>query len=275
VAFLIGALIPSGPYPILVLNGEQGSGKSTLARLLRQLIDPNRANTRQPPCNDDALLVAAENGWLLNFDNLSNISPRLSEALCRISTGAGFGRRRFYTNTDEVIVNVSRPVIINGIPELAVHADLADRALFIQLPPMSSEIRRPESEYWADFNSAAPGIFGALLKGVSAALRNQGQVRLDGLPRMADFARRVVAALPAVGLEPDQFVAAYESNRDQASVALAETDPVAIAITRIVDDGGGSWDGTSADLLQDFDHLLSDAPIFRVLPKSPSAIALL
>ena len=272
VAFLLASLYPSGPYPILVLNGEQGSGKSTLARVLRQLVDPNRADTRQPPSNDDALLVAADNGWMLNFDNLSSVSAWLSDALCRISTGAGFSRRRLFTNTDEVIVNVSRPVIINGIPDLATHSDLAARMLFVELPTISPENRRTESEYWNDFRTAAPGILGALLTGVAAVLKGQDQVRLEGNPRMADFARRAVAGLPAVGLDTDQFLDVYASSRDQARVALADSDPVAIAVVRIVNDGGGTWEGTSADLLLEFDRLMSDEPIFRVLPRSPSAI---
>ena len=34
IGWLTAALRPVGPYPVLVLNGEQASGKSTLARIL-------------------------------------------------------------------------------------------------------------------------------------------------------------------------------------------------------------------------------------------------
>jgi len=37
VAWLIQAFNPSGPYPILTLNGEQGTAKSSTARILRSL----------------------------------------------------------------------------------------------------------------------------------------------------------------------------------------------------------------------------------------------
>ena len=37
--WLVMAFNPRGPYPILVLNGEQGSAKSTAARLLRSILD--------------------------------------------------------------------------------------------------------------------------------------------------------------------------------------------------------------------------------------------
>src|SRR2546426_8040021 len=37
-AWLVAAVKPNGPYPVLVLGGEQGSAKSTVAEVLRRLI---------------------------------------------------------------------------------------------------------------------------------------------------------------------------------------------------------------------------------------------
>ena len=41
IGWMAAALRPAGPYPILVIHGEQGSAKSTLAKVIRQLIDPH------------------------------------------------------------------------------------------------------------------------------------------------------------------------------------------------------------------------------------------
>ena len=49
VSNLVACLFPEGPYPILVVNGEQGSAKSTLSKFTRALIDPNKAPLRRPP----------------------------------------------------------------------------------------------------------------------------------------------------------------------------------------------------------------------------------
>jgi len=46
VTWLVAAFPPHGPYPILVLHGEQGSAKSTTSRVLRALLDPNTAPLR-------------------------------------------------------------------------------------------------------------------------------------------------------------------------------------------------------------------------------------
>ena len=38
IAWLLGAMRPRGPYPVLSLNGEQGSGKSGAVRMLKDNI---------------------------------------------------------------------------------------------------------------------------------------------------------------------------------------------------------------------------------------------
>jgi hypothetical protein len=272
VAWLIGSLNPSGPYPVLVLNGEQGTGKSTLARLLRRLIDPSRAETRTAPRQEDDLFIAADNAWMLNFDNLSKIDARLSDALCRISAGGGIGKRRLYSDTDEIILEMARPVVVNGIPDLATRPDLADRTICIQLPRIDPDDRRPESQYWSDFNDAVSGILGALLDAVSSALANYETVRLEEYPRMADFSRWVVAALSATELDSGQFLAAFETNKNRANMALVESDPTAIAISQVVDAHDGSWSGTATELLRQFSNFVHEEYLHRYLPKVPVAV---
>src|SRR5207302_4337905 len=71
VAWVIGCFNPQGPYPILIVNGEQGAAKSTLCRLLRLLTDPNTAPIRLPPNTVADLSVAAETSHVLAYDDLS------------------------------------------------------------------------------------------------------------------------------------------------------------------------------------------------------------
>ena len=89
VAWLLAALWPTGPYPILVISGEHGSAKSTTARLLRSIVDPNVAPIRTPPREDRDMLVAARNGHVICLDNISELPWWLSDGLCRLSTGGG------------------------------------------------------------------------------------------------------------------------------------------------------------------------------------------
>ncbi len=89
-AWLVAALRPTGPYPILLVHGEQGTAKSMLVRILRKFVDPNKADLRAEPRDTRDLAIAAANGWIIALDNLSHIEPWLSDALCRLSTGGGF-----------------------------------------------------------------------------------------------------------------------------------------------------------------------------------------
>jgi hypothetical protein len=59
VAWLQACLRHCGPYPVLVLAGEQGSTKSTLSGILRALVDPNTAPLRALPREDRDLSIAA------------------------------------------------------------------------------------------------------------------------------------------------------------------------------------------------------------------------
>ncbi len=187
-AWLVAAFRPHHPFPVLTFNGEQGSAKSTSARVLRSLIDPNQAALRTLPRDERDLMIAATNGWLVALDNLSSIRGWLSDALCRLSTGGGFATRQLHADDDEMIFDAMRPILLNGIEELATRSDLLDRAIIVTLPIITEESRREASEVWREFEIARPSLFGALLDAISEA------------PKRGDAAREPVAAERAVTL---------------------------------------------------------------------------
>jgi hypothetical protein len=244
VAVLLGWLRGRGPYPLLIENGEQGSAKSTLTRVLKALIDPNASPLRSGPREPRDLMIAATNGHLLGFDNLSDLPAWLSDALCRLSTGGGLGTRLLYSDEEEQLFDAVRPVVLNGIPEFASRPDLVSRSVFVTLPPIPDDRRRDESTFFTDFECARPKLLGALLDLISIALRNERTVHLDRLPRMADFAKWVVAAEPGCPWPPGTFLRVYSGNREQAIQATIDGDPVADFIKVI-----GPWSGTAKELL--------------------------
>lgn len=255
VAWLVAAMRHHGPYPILVLNGEQGSGKSFFSRMLRSLVDPSAAPIRAVPKDDRDLVVSAGNSWVLAFDNLSVMPPWLSDALCRLATGSGFATRMLHTDNAEAIFEAARPIILNGIPSLTDRPDLADRALTIHLKAIPEEARRPEDELEAEFEAARPRILSALFDAVSAALRNVGKVRLERSPRMADFVKWVTAAEPGLGWESGDFMAAYNNNRRDVSETVFEADSVAVAVRNFVaKDHPTGWEGTPTELLGELNN---------------------
>jgi hypothetical protein len=257
VAWLLAAMRPFGPYPALVLTGEQGGGKSTLAKAMRCLVDPHAAAHRAPPRNTHDLYVAATNNHVLALDNLSGIAPDLSDAMCRLSTGGGFAARTLFTDNDETLFEGQRSIILTGISDIASRSDLADRALFVRLGPLDDGKRRTEGEFWAEFHRAQPAIFGALLTAMVSGLHNLPSTRLDRLPRMADFALWIAACESALPWEAGEFLAAYSRNRNEATENVLGADPLAAALQKFMETRS-DYTGTASDLLAQLNLIVPD-----------------
>ncbi len=269
---MLAALRHSGPYPLLAIAGEQGSAKTVLCKILRALVDPNVAPVRALPREERELMIAANNSHILAFDNLSSLPDWLSDALCRLASGGSFALRQLYTDADEVLFQAARPTILNGIEEVITRQDLADRAIFLAMVSVSGEQRRPEAELWREFELARPYILGALLDAMAHGLRRRHRIRLDRLPRMADFALWAAACETAFW-SPGTFLTAYNENRRRAVEDAVEADPVAACVRRIMATQA-IWTGTASELLRATafagDRLHSRAADW---PKNPRALA--
>jgi hypothetical protein len=248
VTWLLATLRAGGPYPLLAISGEQGSAKTVLSKLLKALIDPNVAPVRALVREERDLVIGANNSHVLAFDNLSNLSHALSDAFCRLATGASFGLRQLYTDQDEVLFQAARPILLNSIEDVISRPDLGDRAIFLTLPSIADRDRRPERPFWEDFESSRPRILGSLLNAVSLGLRKLPDIQLQQLPRMADFALWATACETAFW-PAGTFLRAYHANRRSAVEDLIEADPVATRVREIMVDRR-TWTGSASDLLR-------------------------
>ena len=120
--------------------------------------DPNVAAVRALPREERELMIAANNGHVIAFDNLSGLSPWLSDAFCRLASGGSFAVRQLYTDDDEVLFKAARPLLVNGIEDIISRANLADRGIFLTLSPIGEQHRRSESELWREFETVRPHI---------------------------------------------------------------------------------------------------------------------
>ena len=272
VAWLLAALRPRGPYPLLSITGEQGSAKTVLSKLLKSLIDPHVATARTPARDDRELMIAAKHNLVLAFDNVSTLTPWFSDALCRLATGASLAVRRLYTDDDEVLMQAARPVLLNGVEDVITRADLADRALFLELNAIDPTARRPEKAIWDSFAQIHPGVLGALLDAVVHGLRALPRTHLDQLPRMADFAHWIAACEGALWRQP-RYLRAYAANRQSAIEAVIDGDAVAACVIQIME-RTSRWSGTASDLLRTgTQHHRSVGASPRGWPSSPRAVS--
>jgi putative DNA primase/helicase len=258
VAWMIAALRPGYAFPILAFEGEHGTAKSSNSKRIRALIDPNEAPARTLPREEGDILVSACRTWIMCFDNLSGISDGTSDALCRVATGGGLGKRALYTDDDEVVLDVKRPLLLNGIDAIANRQDLADRLFLVRLEQLRT--RRTERALEAAFDADAPGILGALLDGAVAALANIATVHLDDLPRMADAAQWATAAEPGLGWTPGRFMAAWRELRRHTIESAVQASPVLEAIRTLLTkpEHLRGWEGTARQLLNELNLVAGD-----------------
>jgi hypothetical protein len=162
-------------------------------------------------------------------------------------------------------------MILNGIDDFITKADLADRAVFLTLEPISETKRRPEAELKAALEAGRPRILGALLDGMVRGLNQFPHTKLEQLPRMADFAQWSTACETAFW-SSGTFDAAYRTNRDEAVDNVIDADPVASAI-RTMMASVSSWEGTAASLLVALLRVSGERePKSKSWPQTPRAL---
>lgn len=248
VTWMLECFRPTTPYAVLELTGEQGSAKSTTQHYLRELVDPNRSNNRAAPKNVDDVFVAAQNAHLMSFENLSHLPAAYQDALCVLATGGGYSTRRLFTNTDETVLDLKKPIVLNGISVIVTAQDLSDRALHIDL--MAIDARATANEIQNAFEMHRDGIFGALLDVLARSLAELQAVGAENLnlPRMADFAQLGEAVYRVHGKPPGAFLHDYAERRREGVHRTIEASPVGMAILAYLEANPAGFAGTIGQL---------------------------
>jgi hypothetical protein len=266
-AWLVAALIPEIPHPVLLLQGLQGTAKTTTARLLVQLIDPSPAPLRCAPRDVQEWAVATSGSWVAAIDNVSTIPTWWADAICRAVTGDGHIRRRLYSDDGLTVLTYRRVLLLTGIDIGALRGDLADRLLTVELEPIRPDCRREERALREAMETARPRLIGALLDLTSQVLSVLPSIDLAELPRMADFAKVVAAVDEVLGTNAADR---YAGQAQGLAADVVEGDDVARAVRDFLSvQVSGSWQGTAADLL---DELTPERPT-KYWPASPRALS--
>lgn len=224
-AYVVKSLIPqSGANPILIIEGIQGSGKTTTSTILKKLIDPTEPALMSPPKNEKEIFVMANSCYLIACDNLSYLTAEMSDVFCRVSTGGGISQRKLYTDDDEKVYDVMRPVLFNGIEQLTERPDLLERAIVLQMKTLKPENRISEGAYWIEFESVYPKLLGGLYSIISMVLDYLPQVRENNLHRMTEFNRVGLAIDKALEMPVDHFSNILEVHQEEKLQNLFHND---------------------------------------------------
>lgn len=261
IAWLIGCLGPSVPVPAPFLTGPQGAGKSTGGRMLVRIIEGMSGDLRRAPKDEENLIAAVAAGWVTALDNLSHMTPDLSDAMCCIVTGAESVKRALFTDGDVHRARYRRPLLLTGIDVGVIRPDLAERLLPLRLE--RPRIRRTEAELWAEFEDVLPVILGSLLDLTVKVRAVTAETPTD--LRMADFAHLCAQLDAATGLGA---LSAYRASLDDLNDDVIEGDLLAQTVLKHADtlDPGTAQRMTSTEWLHCLSRLHTDDGL-RPLPK--------
>jgi len=97
-----------------------------------------------------------------------------------------------------------------------------------------------------------PKVLGLLLDAISLALKNADTISIVDMPRMADFVKWVFAAIPALGVDPSDFLEVYRWNIQDINLLALESSPIVQATKTLAANlsEGGYWEGTATELLE-------------------------
>jgi hypothetical protein len=177
------------PHPILGFLAEHGSAKSTTTRRVVSLTDPSVAPLRMPPRDLDQWITAANGSWVVALDNLSIIPDWFSDAMCRATTGDANIKRQLYTDTGLSVIQILRCIIVNGIDLGGLNGDFTDRLALADLERITEACRRGERELEAEWDQAYAAVLGGLLNLAAKVHHKLPAIKVDRLPRMADYAK--------------------------------------------------------------------------------------
>ena len=252
--FLVSCFLDKFPKPVLLIRGTNGSGKSTPMRILHNLIDPSELEAGTPLVRDNGELARIANKCaILHFDNVDGreITPEVSNAICRITSGQAFARRALYTNDDDVIFKGQRPVMLNGIGKLVEREDLLDRCLIFNTKRISEDKRKTEAEIFARLKEMKPYLLHEIFTILSKVLLIYPTVELADSHCLADFDKLGFAICEAIdGYSGEEWLKISDKVFKRQVESAFEASAVAQIAKFLVDRSKFHiWEGTATDML--------------------------
>lgn len=246
---LVTRFISNIPHPIEIIHGEKGASKTTTMRMNKSITDPSSRDVSSMPKSIQDLAISINNTYMPCYDNLDIISSEKSDLLCIASTGGVYPKRKLYTNDEESMMALKSNIILNGVNVVAIKPDLLDRCTLLTLERISEGERIEERILWSNFNEDKPKILGAILTTLSKAKRIYPTLKLTKLGRMADFTVWGYAVAEALEIGGEEFLKAYLNNQKKANQEAVESNPVATALIKYMDENK-EFTGTVSTLLK-------------------------
>lgn len=247
--YIVSLFVPEIAHVMLLLHGEKGSAKSTLQKLIKLLVDPSKPALLTVHSDRNEFIQQCWQNHVVYYDNLKHAPDWLSDEACKAVTGVGSSKRKLFTDSDTIVYEYKRCLGFNGINIMLTEPDALDRSLMIEQQRIVKESRRLESVIYQEFEGLKPGLLGYIFDILVKAKQKVSSIRLDDLPRMADFALWGEAIARAMGYEPLEFINAYYDNIGKQNIEAIEYNPLGQAIVKLCDEINGDYYDSMSECL--------------------------
>lgn len=246
VAFIVNSVVePDADQPLLFIQGEQGNGKTTSAERIKQIFFPTVGHGEEesksglPDSTSDLNAILKQDG-LPFYDNVTGISLAMSDALCRVATGAGLSTRKLYTDSDLAQSKYRRPQIMTSVDQITMRPDLQTRAIFIDPPrlregggkyQLGTQMRQQWFRDLPDIRSAFLTLCAEVMKrkAEKIAEAQEMETQLEFTTRLSDFEFTSMVCdeiLTEVGIFPEGYDSVAARADAQAELRAASVPGV-------------------------------------------------
>jgi hypothetical protein len=251
--YIVSLLIPEIQKVVLMLHGSQGAGKSSLEELIKMLVDPSIVKTFTFPRDLNELQQQLSHNHIVYYDNISTIKPWISDELCRAVTGSGSSKRQLYTDDDDIIRRYKRCVGMNGINLAATKPDLLDRSIVVKLERIEDGQQRTPDNIEKAFEEIRPKLLGYILDILVRVLDHEenNPDKEFKMYRMTEFSKYGEIIARCMGYADNEFIEAYERNRQIQVDEIVEFSQVATVIMCMMFEKyshNDTWEGTPSAL---------------------------
>jgi hypothetical protein len=286
--YIMTLFIPDIPHVISQIHGEKGSAKSTLQTLIKILVDPGKPKLLTIYNDIKEFIQQLAHNYVAFYDNMKYNPRWLSDEACKAVTGVGSTKRKLYSDDDDIVYEYRRCLGFNGINLGLTEPDILDRSMMIELQRIRRESTKQDSEIMAEFLELRPKLLGFVFDTLVKALEIKPTIKLNDLPRMADFAIWGEAIARATGYKELQFINAYYNNIGIQNIEAIENSPLSQAISKLVRFGEGqneegntssgvpcSWQGPMSKALERLNIMASEnnIDISKSWPKAPNSLS--
>jgi hypothetical protein len=233
-AYLANVPLPHVGRPILSAAGAMGSGKTTLGRVVKRVWDPTAPETVRLDPRD--FLQKASHAFAVMLDNQNSVPEWAADTLCRLVTGEADSKRRLYTDDEDVIIELRRAVLLNGINVPTERGDVLDRSLVVELERIPDGERKTEEELWEGFGAEHSRLLGALFDVLSRAIALKPSLQLSRRPRLADWGEYAAAVYEVMGWGAEAFLEDWDEVVMVQNQATLDGSPVAQCVLKFMED---------------------------------------